>query len=88
MPTIRFKKNDKDYYKQVDDGANSITIKLTCNDDYFEALRPTTESIDTFDDLDESDWDDLLASYYQTLDFVNEFVGGHPPHMPQPTRPK
>jgi len=88
MPTIYYKQNGTSYYKVVEDGANSATFEIVANDNYFEAMKKVDTDVSTYDDLDEADFFALLDSFADAVTEINEFVGGHPPHFPIPTRPK
>lgn len=85
---IYFKKSENKYYRVVEDGVNSATFEITANDDYFESIKQVETDVSTYDDMTALEWDTLTASLKDAVDFALEFVGGFPPHMPQPSRPK
>ncbi len=86
--TITYKQNGTSYFKVVDDGENSAIFEIVANENYFEMVKMVDTNVSTYDSLEEEEWMDLLDSYNDALVYALEFVGGYPPHMPQPTRPK
>lgn len=85
---ISYKKSGTRHIKQVIDGDNSIKMYVDADDTTFFGIGVTEEDTFGYDTISEGDWNDLLDSYNDALVYALEFVGGHPPHFPIPTRPK
>ncbi len=86
--TVYYKRNRERFFKVVEDGDNSATFFIEATETHFKTIGITDEATSGYDDMEEEEWMDLLDSYNDALVYALEFVGGYPPHMPQPTRPK
>lgn len=91
MITVNHKRNGNDFYRVVvdsEDHDNNGTFKITATEDRFKGVELSSDDTSTFDDITADDWIALVDSFQDAVSYANEFVGGHPPHFPIPTRPK
>jgi hypothetical protein len=88
MVDIYYKRNRDRFYKVVEDKDNSAVFYIEATETEFKGIGITNEDLFGYDNITEGEWMDLLDSYNDALVYALEFVGGHPPHFPIPTRPK
>jgi hypothetical protein len=91
MITVTHKRSGNAFYRIVVDSensANNATFKITATEELFKGVEQTADDTSTFDEITGDDWIALVDSFQSAIDYANEFIGGHPPHFPVPTRPK
>jgi hypothetical protein len=88
MATKTYTKLGDQHYMMVDDGDDSITICLEITDEDARSIYVTETDASGYSPITEANWMEVLEPSTGNTYYVLEFVGGHPPHFPIPTRPK
>ena len=89
MATIKYYQNSDSFYKHVTDCDYPAVFKVVANNEYFVAVKLTSDDPTGYTEISSGAWMELIDSLkFDVIDYIeNEFVGGYPPVLPSPKKP-